>query len=150
MQIHELTPAECRDVLSRATLGRLACSRDAQPYIVPVSFAYDEPSQCLYGFSGIGRKIDWMRRNPKVCVEVEDIGDRLHWTTVVVVGRYDEIEDAPELRPLRQRALELFERRAEWWLPGAARTGPREHPSVVVYRVHIVSVTGRRAAGDGS
>jgi hypothetical protein len=33
-------------------------------------------------------------------------------------------------------------------LPGAARVGPREHPAVVMYRIQISSMTGRRAARD--
>ena len=146
MRIHELTLAECRDVVSRVNLARLACSRVDQPYVVPISFAYDGDSNCLFGFSAIGKKVDWMRENPKVCVEVEDGGDRFHWTTIVIVGRYDEIVDSGEHKELRQRALDLFGQRAEWWLPGAARMGPREHPDVVIYRIHIDTMSGRRAA----
>ena len=77
MLIHELTPAECREVLGRTSLARLACARAGQPYVVPVSFAYDPASNCLFGFSAVGSKVDWMRENPHVCVEVEDVSDRL-------------------------------------------------------------------------
>ena len=146
--IHDLTPADCRDVLSRVTLARLACARDDQPYVVPISLAYDVESNSLFSFSTIGKKVEWMRENPKVCVEVEDVADRFHWTTVVISGRYDEIADADEHADLRRRALGLFEHREEWWLPGAARLGPQEHPAVVVYRILIDRMTGRRAARD--
>src|SRR5690349_1072688 len=73
MVIHELTPAECAEVLSRANLARLACCRMNQPYIVPVSFAYDPRQACLFSFSAIGKKVEWMRENPSVCLEVEDV-----------------------------------------------------------------------------
>ena len=148
MLIHELTPAECREILARTNLARLACSRADQPYVVPVSFAFDPDSDCLFGFSTVGRKVDWMRENPNVCVEVEDVADRFRWTTLVIFGRYEEITDSPEEGAHRQRALELFERLAEWWLPGAAKAGPREHHAVVVYRIRIDTMTGRRAARD--
>ena len=108
MLIHELTPAECRDVLYRTTVARLACSRVDQPYVVPVSFAYDTDSNCLFSFSTIGKKVEWMRENPKVCVEVEDVADRFHWTTIVIAGRYDEIVDSGEHEELRQRALDCL------------------------------------------
>jgi uncharacterized protein len=150
MLIHDLSPADCRDVLSRVSLARLACSRDDQPYVVPVSFAYDRESNCLYGFSAIGRKIEWMRGNPRVCIEVEDIEDRFHWTTVVIVGRYEELRAAVEHQDSKQRALDLFGQRAEWWLPGAAKAGPREHPDVVIYRIQIDTITGRRAGRERS
>ena len=51
---------------------------------------------CLYAFSTIGQKIEWMRENPKVCLEVEEIDDQSHWTTVLVIGRYEEIHQEPE------------------------------------------------------
>ena len=93
MRVHELTVAQCKELLGRASLGRLACARDDQPYIVPIFFSFDARETCLYGFSTAGRKIEWMRGNPKVCVEVEEIADKSHWTTVLVTGRYEEIRD---------------------------------------------------------
>ena len=94
MHIHELTPAECVDVLTRSTLARLACCHMNQPH-GPVSFTYDPRQACLFSFSAIGKKVEWMRENPSVCLEVEDIDDRFHWTTVLVFGKCDEIGDCP-------------------------------------------------------
>jgi hypothetical protein len=146
MLIHQLSAADCADVLSRSTLARLACCRMNQPYVVPVSFAYDSRQACLFGFSAVGRKVEWMRENPNVCLEIEDVEDRFHWTTVIVFGRYDELGDTPEQRELRQRALHLFSERAQWWLPGAAKPGGTDHHGLVVYRIHIDRMTGRRTA----
>ena len=88
MLIHELSPTECAEVLGRTNLGRLGCSRFDQPYIVPIHFSYDAERNCAYAFSTIGQKIEWMRENPKICLEVDDIADKDHWTTVLVTGRY--------------------------------------------------------------
>lgn len=144
MNIQELTPAECVAVLTRTTLARLACCRMNQPYVVPVSFAYDPRQACVFSFSAIGKKVEWMRENPSVCLEIEDIDDRFHWTTVLVFGKYDEIGDAPENRDVRQRALHLFNDRSRWWLPGAAKPGAADHQGVVIYRIQIDRMTGRR------
>jgi uncharacterized protein len=148
MLIHELSSAECRQILLRTAVGRIACSRADQPYIVPISFAYDRAFDCLFSFSSLGKKIEWMRDNPKVCVEVETVEDRFHWTTLVIFGRYVEISDSPEDRVVRTRALHLLERHEEWWLPGAAKLKAEERSAVVVYRVNIESVSGRRASRD--
>ena len=59
MLISEMTEKECRQFLSRSTLGRLACAQENVPYIVPIYFVY-EPDH-LYGFSTFGKKIEWMR-----------------------------------------------------------------------------------------
>jgi nitroimidazol reductase NimA-like FMN-containing flavoprotein (pyridoxamine 5'-phosphate oxidase superfamily) len=148
MLVHELTPVECRDILSRTHLARLACSRAGQPYVVPISFTYDAYMNCLFSFSAVGRKVQWMRENPKVCLEVEEVDDRFHWTTVVVFGRYDEIDDSPERQHARHRALHLFQQQSEWWLPGGANVAGHEPHAIVVYRIQIESVTGRRAARE--
>jgi uncharacterized protein len=145
MLIHELTPQECGQILQRSTLGRLACARDGQPYVVPIHFSFDAARGCVYSFSSVGQKITWMRANPRVCLEVDDVTDKTHWQTVVVFGRYEEIQDSAEEADARQRAEDLFRQRPEWWLPAAAFTaGSRERH--VVYRIQIDEVTGRRAA----
>ena len=145
MLIHELTPAECRNVLATVSVARLACAHADQPYIVPISFAFDPASNGLFGFSTMGKKIQWMRANPKVCLEVDEIIDRFHWQTVIVLGRYEEISDVPQQAGERQRMLNLLGTRAEWWFPGAAKFEGTEPHGVVIFRIHIESMTGRRA-----
>ena len=65
-----------------------------------------------------GEKIDWIRANPKVCVEVEDIADGKHWTTVLVFGRYERF-NAAAAAEMRVRAEQLFQQRQQWWFPAA-------------------------------
>ena len=148
MLIHELTADECADVLSRTDLGRLGCCRFGQPYIVPIHFSFDREELCAYAFSTVGQKIEWMRNNPKVCLEVEDITDRDHWTTVIVTGRYAEIGQDPDDLDARHRAERLFQQRREWWLPGAGKTTSGERARIVLYRIEVDRLTGRRAARD--
>ena len=147
MVIHELTPTECLQVVARAPHGRLGCARADQPYIVPFFYYLDAPGYCLYSFSTLGLKIEWMRSNPKVCIEVDEIVDKFNWTTVLIFGRYEEIGDARQDAEARRRAHELFRQRAEWWLPGLAKsTAGDEHHIPIVYRIQIDKMTGRRAA----
>ena len=148
MRIFELTADQCADVLSRTTLGHLACTRGDQPYVVPVHFSFDAAHKCLYGFSGVGQKIEWMRENPKVCVEVEDIADKNRWTTVLVFGRFEEIDDSPAQAGTRSRMQALLEARHEWWLPATGKLESREPHAAVVYQISIDRMTGRRASRD--
>jgi nitroimidazol reductase NimA-like FMN-containing flavoprotein (pyridoxamine 5'-phosphate oxidase superfamily) len=146
MLIHELTEKECRQVLAGTNLGRLACAQDNQPYVVPIYFAADGDD--LYSFATVGRKIEWMRTNPKVCVEVDDITDQFHWTTVVAIGRYEELTHATVHEAIKLRAQALFQKRPEWWFPGAARTKGTERHVPVIFRIRIDYLSGRRAAKD--
>lgn len=146
MLVHELSADECLAVLACSDFGRLACAYGNQPYIVPVFYAFEASRRCLYAFSTVGQKIEWMRENPLVCVEIEDIRDKTHWTTVLVFGRYEELTDTPEDTAARHAAQRLFQERPEWWLPAAAKVPTREERGrMVVYRIQIDHMTGRRA-----
>ena len=146
MLIHQLTSAECEEVLARTTIGRLACARANQPYIVPILFYFAPSDRCLYSFSTVGQKIEWMRTNPKVCIEADEIIDRFHWLTVLVLGRYEEIERTDGESAETQRARRLLQNRPSWWLPGAARLDDgTDHDTPVFYRIVIDAITGRRA-----
>ncbi len=147
MLIQELTRQESLKVLARTHLGRLACARGMQPYIVPIHFAYQD--NWLYSFSVLGQKIDWMRANPLVCVEADQMR-REEWTTVVVFGRYEELSDTSKFQSERTLAFNLLQQRAMWWEHGGAKKMPAGAPAAVpvFYRIKIEQITGRRAASE--
>jgi uncharacterized protein len=148
MRVHELTRAECEEVLARARVGRLACSVDDQPYIVPVQVYFDSGS--LFGFGTVGQRVEWMRENPLVCLEVEEIVDVRHWTTVLVFGAYEELSKtstAPEQQEARRQAEALFGQRPSFWAPATAKRPSGEPFSPVLYRINITRMTGRRTLG---
>ncbi len=149
MRIQELTVVECRNVLYQARYGRLACARDGQAYVVPFFFYLDPAEDFLYSFSILGQKVEWMRLNPKVCVEVDEVVDRDNWTAVVAFGRYQELDDSPAHAAARLRANELLQLHAAWWLPGALTTGSAHDPRTpLLFRIEVVQLTGRRATPD--
>ena len=55
MVIRVINEKECRGALGRASLGRLGCSLNDQPYVVPVYLAYE--ADYIYFFSTIGQKL---------------------------------------------------------------------------------------------
>lgn len=145
MQIVEISRRECSELLTRVSTGRLACSLDNQPYVVPVSFAYDDGY--IYIFSTLGRKIEWMRANPKVCLQVGEIGNRSNWTSVVITGTYKEL---PELQYAaeRERARQKLAEYAQWWqIPLAERREKISDLAIesIFFRIDIESMTGLRA-----
>jgi nitroimidazol reductase NimA-like FMN-containing flavoprotein (pyridoxamine 5'-phosphate oxidase superfamily) len=146
MVIRDLTARDCVDFIAHRQLGHLACAQDDQPYVVPISFSFDPEVRCLYGFATLGKKIEWMRRNPKVSVAIDEIIDRTQWTTVVVTGRFQELGTSSADDRLRQRAMELLQERGAWWLPATAHVvGAAARETPIFYRVQIVEITGRRA-----
>jgi uncharacterized protein len=154
--VEELTREASLELLARAGVGRLACAKEGQPYVVPVSFVLHRPpggDPCLFGFTTPGQKVDWMRANPLVCLEWDEVGAPDCWTSVVALGCYEELTgDDPETEGGgRELALRLLGRHAEWWEPGSAARAAAVHRSraeafhPIYYRVHIDQVTGHRA-----
>ena len=150
MFIHDMTEAECHYALRNANVGRLACTRDNQPYVVPIYFAYNE--RHLYAISTIGQKIEWMRANPLVCVEVDNITSRDVWMSVVVFGRYEELPDLPEYKCAREQALALLQRRSVWWWePACVCENHQDTPhscTPVTFRIYINRMSGHHATPD--
>ncbi len=146
MLIQELTKQESLELLGRANLGRLACAQGAQPYIVPFNFVFYH--DCLYSFSTVEQKIEWMRANPLVSVETDEIVNARQWASVIVFGRYEELLDTPEGRIEREMAATVLQKNAMWWEPGYVKTIPHggERPLVpVFYRIHVAHITGHSA-----
>ena len=49
MLIRELSALECMRILTANRVGRLACAKDGQPYVVPFYYAHSDAH--LYGFA---------------------------------------------------------------------------------------------------
>ena len=150
MFIHEMSEAECRQYLEQTSVGRLACARDDQPYVVPIHFALE--GMYLYGFTTLGQKIEWMRSNPFVCFETDEL-DTNEWTSIVIFGRYEELTDTPEHETARQIAHGLLQKRAMWWEPAYIAQTHRDQPhslTPIFYRIQIEKMTGHRATAEAS
>ena len=146
MQVATMSPAECTQLLSQNRLGRLACAKDGQPYVVSVNYALADNH--LYAFSSLGKKIEWMRANPLVAVLVEEPGDGREWKSVVVEGRFEELPDRIDSKRARDHAWSLLSRHADWWEPGAlkASTSPlADSLAHVFFRISIDRMSGREA-----
>src|SRR5688572_27400239 len=147
MLIQEMTLEECWKALREADFGRLACANDNQPYVVPFSFSVE--GRNIYSFSLPGQKLDWMRSNPRVCVEIDHVANRNDWKSVIAIGRYEELTDTPDYQQERVHAHELLRRsHTMWWQPGAITVASYDSNQgfvPVFYRLEIAHVSGYRA-----
>jgi nitroimidazol reductase NimA-like FMN-containing flavoprotein (pyridoxamine 5'-phosphate oxidase superfamily) len=148
MVINEMTQDECGAFLASASLGRLGCSLDNQPYVLPINFVY-EPDN-VYVFSTFGQKIEWMRTNPKVCLEVDEITNQSEWRSVIASGRYQELPE-PQYTAEREHARSLLEKHCRWWQnPLGERQLRLGNKSItpLFFRIQIDTLTGLLAIGE--
>ncbi len=146
MPLSEMNQKDCRAFLAGASLGRLACSFNDQPYVVPIYFAY-EPD-FAYVLSTFGQKTEWMHANPKVCLQVDEIADQSNWASVIAMGTYEELPD-PEFAEEREHARKLLSSRYQWWLNAMAARQLKQGTDTInplFFRIKIGSMTGLRAS----
>lgn len=146
MHIEEMTTQECRAMLAGTHVARLACAVNNQPYIVPIHLAFD--GECFYGYSMLGQKIESMRQNPLICLEIDAVAGNQQWESVVVFGSYEELLAIPEYESSRRQAERLFQARPMWWEPGSVPLSGRRPGAPIVFRIQIHRMTGRRAVPD--
>ena len=82
---------EVENVIRQQLIGRLGCYADGRVYVVPVSYAYD--GEFIYAFSREGMKVDMMRKNPQVCLQIDNMNNMDNWESVIIWGEFDGTGD---------------------------------------------------------
>jgi nitroimidazol reductase NimA-like FMN-containing flavoprotein (pyridoxamine 5'-phosphate oxidase superfamily) len=143
LKVEDMSPAEMHALLQRESFGHLGCARDGRPYVVPMHYAYDGKE--FYFFTTHGMKTKYIDANPQVCLQVEEITDRTHWRSVMVVGRAEEISDKEDL----ERAMQLITVRNPSLTPAISATQVDNWGRAVdiaVYRITPDLIDGRQTA----
>ncbi|MEW5899087.1 MAG: pyridoxamine 5'-phosphate oxidase family protein [Bacillota bacterium] len=143
------------ELLQTSPVGRLGTiGKDGYPVVKPLNFAYHE-GKIYFHTAKEGEKIDDIRRDGRVCFEVDlpiaYIRAKEHpcqaeylYRSVIIKGRARIIEDPAEKLFALQRLLEKYQPGGGYGdFPEAnlARTG--------VVRIDIEEMTGKEDLGDG-
>ncbi len=143
----DLDPQACTHILSIGRYGHLGCCDGDEPYVVPITYVYD--NGVIFGFTFEGRKTHVMREHSKVCVQVEDVVDGRSWVSVICWGTFEVVTGHDEAQRVR---LLFGKQHGEAALGGEKATvSPgidRLHSSVaeaeVLYRITPYRITGKR------
>lgn len=136
------------DIIRRARVCHLGLADDGLPYIVPLSFGYD--GQSLYFHCAAqGRKLDLIRRQPRVCFEFDLAEDLItadqacHWgvryQSVMGTGIARIIEDSAGKRQALTAVMAQYS--------AATHAFPDETVArTAAIRVTIESISGKQSA----
>jgi nitroimidazol reductase NimA-like FMN-containing flavoprotein (pyridoxamine 5'-phosphate oxidase superfamily) len=116
LKVEDMTPDEMAALLRRESFGHLGCARDGRPYVVPMNYAYD--GQDLFFFTTAGMKTQFIKANPQVCLQVEEVLDSTHWRSVMVIGHAEALTKAEDT----QRAMKLITERNPSLTPAISAT----------------------------
>jgi nitroimidazol reductase NimA-like FMN-containing flavoprotein (pyridoxamine 5'-phosphate oxidase superfamily) len=124
----DLSPAECRELLSAGLVGRVAVCTPVGPHIVPVNYAVVDDSVVLRTspYSVLGSHA----RGSILALEIDQFDYERHqgWS-VVARGRADAVTSAEELNHVKSV-----------WDPNAWAAGQRN----LYLRIRWSEITGRR------
>ncbi|MCA0133748.1 pyridoxamine 5'-phosphate oxidase family protein [Winogradskyella alexanderae] len=89
--IKSIEKSQCSEILKNNYLGYLSYISNNAPYTIPITYFYNEKENYIICYSGLGHKINAMRKNITISLAVADIFAAKKWQSVLVHGRYDEI-----------------------------------------------------------
>jgi len=141
-----LTRKQCEYVLRSELVGRIGCYAAGKVYVVPVAYVFHK--EHIYAHSKEGLKIKMMRKNAKVCFEVESRESMNKWRTVILWGKYEELETLQEQRDVKRILQDRFMgyTMSDTVMPNPHVYSPGEVEKArkpVFYRISIDEISGR-------
>lgn len=149
--VRTLADPEIWDLVETGSFGHLGCHADGETYVVPISYARD--GDRLVGMTSAGRKIEMMRRNPNVCVQVDEVRSLTQWRSAILWGTFEELSGNERNeavgRLIDKYGLEIDD--TEWGFRGGRDVTPprvdkRPEP-MIAYAIRVHKLSGR-AEGD--
>ena len=144
--IGALTKDEINSLLSSQTVGHLAYADGLYPFVVPITYKYD--GKAIIGQMNNGSRLDIIRKNPNVCMEVSIITDIYNWQCVLVIGKFEELEGEEYTQAKESFFNEFFT------LETTSKVHSFEHETTALivdpnriktymYRINILKITSR-------
>ena len=135
MSIGKLGNTDALAILREGTLGRLGCIAAGWSYVVPVNYYFD--GENIYIHTLPGKKLDALRVNPRVCLQVDEIKDPYNWRSVIAYGTFEEISN----EETQENVLTKLYSRLPHMTPVESRL-VKGSKGTIVFRVKVEEVTG--------
>lgn len=134
-----------RSIIKKAIVCHLGLADGGEPYVVPVNYGYE--NDCIYFHSAAsGHKIDLLKKNQRVCFEIEADVEilrteknkcQVNYRSVIGRGTAIFLETAEE----KTRAIRAIMRQSA----GFEYDIPSYLDKTAVIRIDIESLTGKQA-----
>ncbi|MBU2530789.1 MAG: pyridoxamine 5'-phosphate oxidase family protein [Elusimicrobia bacterium] len=147
-----MTKEEINKFLSEEDTGYLAMCSESIPYCVPVSYAFIDGKIMFHG-ALIGKKMDFLRKNPNVCFSVSRHPDKIkphhteNWRSyrcesVICLGKAKIVEDLDEKYLKLSKFLSYFNARLE--KPDEIPITKEVAEKILCVEIEIENSTGKR------
>lgn len=140
-------PQELENIIRSSPVCRIGLCEGDRPYVVPVCFGYEAGRIYIHTYPG-GKKMEILRKNPKVCIEIDSgiehvpaespCNHGMKYRSVIAFGTCRVLSGKKEKKNALQTILEHY---------GVNREGvPDFSPdSVDVISIDIETITGKKS-----
>jgi nitroimidazol reductase NimA-like FMN-containing flavoprotein (pyridoxamine 5'-phosphate oxidase superfamily) len=149
MMIITLNTSENAYILHTNYLGSLGYIYNNKPFIVPITYFYNEEQHNIICYSGYGHKISALRKTNEVSLYVSVINSVNSWESVLVQGVYEEHTGSNAKAILHQFStgvkkiiLNQEQRRLNFINQFSSRIYNDDIP--IVFTINIEGITGKR------
>lgn len=146
--IHDLEDLVGRKILSENYIGNLGFISQGSPYIIPITYFYDEESDTIISYSSEGHKIRAMRDHKLVSLGVSEIKSIKEWRSVLVQGTFEELKGSDAkyfLYKFAEGVKQLIGKKEnkfpDFIREFSAKTTSDEIP--IVYRINIAQIISK-------
>ena len=138
MKPRDLSKDECSSLLSAARYGRLGLTKGSQPYVVPMSYVYQDGKIYLHS-RGKGKKVEYVTENPRACFQI-DLLDKERWSSVIATGIV-RLSDSIEAK---QKMFDAFTNKGQGGHGGKKFSREElERMPMTIWEIEIEEMTGR-------
>lgn len=127
------------DLLVNGKIAHIGVIDGEEPYVSPVSYVVIEQEFCFR--TGSGRRVDAIRENPIISIEIVRTRDDGGWECVIARGDSYEVDDARKAQSIVSALLRKYSAEIGSPLSSGAR-GPVEDAAVIVC-ARLSDISGR-------
>ena len=145
----DITLSEKTSILKNNYTGNLGYIAQENPFVIPITYFYDEENNSIISYSADGHKIDSMRKNKFVSLAVQEIESVNNWKSLLIHGTFEELNgiDAKQKLHLfsegvKRIILRKEYKETEFISEFSGKLYTRGIP--IVFRIAITEITGKR------
>jgi len=145
----DLKTNESLRILRNNYVGHLAFIAEGKPFTVPITYFFDPSSNSIISYSGNGYKIDAMRKNSTVSLQVDQIQSGHNWESALAHGTFEELKGSDAKQKLHQfaegvKSIIYSKERKEVEFINEFSGKQYSGKNSIVYRIKILEITGKR------
>ncbi len=141
-------PQEIKSIIDNASVCRIALCDENKPYVVPVHFGFDHNSLYIHS-APEGKKIDILKKNNNVCVEIDldhkvEVGKVVcssgtKYKSVIASGKAIFIEDIEEKKKGLNIILNHYSKRNNH------NFRDKQINRVLIIKIELNEITGKKS-----